>query len=175
VKHKKEVKILTDIIAENSQKIPKLRENSATLEEVYERQVNTVYKIAFTYLKNKSDAEDATADTFLKYAECKKLFNNSEHEKAWFIRIVINICKNMLKHPRRKIADIEEFTDIPIKDNDLAEAVNSLPEKYRIVVYLVYFEGYTSEETAKILKKNASTVRNWLAAARKILKDFLSE
>jgi RNA polymerase sigma-70 factor (ECF subfamily) len=166
---------LFDSIAENNRNIPINAEKTSTLEEVYQRRVDTVYKIAFTYLKNKADAEDATADTFLKYAESGKNFNNDEHEKAWFIRVVINICKNMLKHPRRKQADIADFSDIPIKGNDVAEAIDSLPEKYKIVVYLVYFEGYTSEETAKILKKNASTVRNWLATAREILKDFLTD
>jgi RNA polymerase sigma-70 factor (ECF subfamily) len=150
-----------------------IMQKETTLSAIYERQVNTIYRICFSYLRNISDAEDATAETFLKLMNNNKIFKDSEHEKAFLIRVAINICKNYLKNPNRKSEDIEDYPDIPQENSDVSRAIAELPEKYRTVIYLFYYEGYTGKEISKILKTPHSTIRNHLSEARTILKDML--
>lgn len=147
------------------------------LTEIYNRQVGTVYKLCFTYMKNKADTEDAVQDTFIRCLERGPEFKSVEHEKAWLIRVAANICKNMLKRAYRHNANIDEIpevqavTDIPKRE--LVEEVLSLPEKYRDVIYLFYFENYQSAEIAAMLKTTDATVRTRLRRGRALIKSQL--
>jgi RNA polymerase sigma-70 factor (ECF subfamily) len=148
-----------------------------SIEEIYERHVNMIYQVSFSYMKNKADTEDIVEDVFVNLMKTKIMFKDVEHEKAWLLRTAINLCKNSLKHWRRKNLNIDDYENLPDKNpfkvNETLNAVMELPDKYKEVIYLHYYEGYTSDEIAKMLKKNQSTIRNHLQEARKILKEVL--
>lgn len=147
------------------------------LTEIYERQVNTVYRVCFTYMKNAADTEDIVQETFCKLMTSGTSFESAEHEKAWLIRTASNLCKNALRHWWRKRENIEDFNDIQdgkgIETDEILSVVMGLPDKYKNVVYLYYYEGYDSAQISSILKKPKSTIRNYLSEARKILKNKL--
>ena len=144
---------------------------------LYRKHVVMVYQICLMLMKNVPDAEDATQTVFRKVMEYGKPFHDPEHEKAWLIVTARNECKNQLKHWWRKNRVSEEtlqnLTWEQPEDGELWEHILSLPEKYRMVLYLHYYQGYTALETAEILGKNPSTVRTWLVQARWKLKEIL--
>jgi len=147
------------------------------IEEIYRRHFDMVYRISFSYLKNSSDAEDSTSDVFAKLMQKNVTFQNAEHEKAWLIRTAINICKNYLNHWWRSRADINGYENLPSDDSfridETLQIVMELPVRYKDVIYLYYYEGYTSEEIAEILQKPHSTIRNHLREARIKLRGVL--
>lgn len=147
--------------------------------EIYKRHSKTVYRVCFAYMKNPADTEDAVQDTFFQLIKSGPAFDSEEHEKAWLIRTASNICKNALRHWWRKREDIEDFRDLPgmetIQTDDVFQTVMDLPAKYKTVIYLYYYEGYTGVEIAGILKKPQSTVRNYLHEARAILRERLGD
>lgn len=132
-----------------------------------------ILRLAYTYLKNMSDAEDVCQDVFIKIYNKNKTFENSEHEKAWIVRVTINACKDALRwSQRRQFSPIDELS-LPIKDDKNKEVVAivlELPIKYRSVIYLHYFENYSTAEISKILHRNEATVRTQLKRARELLK-----
>lgn len=136
---------------------------------------DSMLRAAYSVLKSTEDAEDAVQDAFLKLIQKKPQFKNEEHEKAWLLRVTINISKNMLKSAARKTLPVTE--EIPCSDekSELLAAVMSLPERYRTVIHLYYFEGYSIKETAAILKLPAATVGTRLARARNLLKGEISQ
>ena len=142
---------------------------------------NMILRIAYTYLKNRQDAEDCVQEVFLKIVEKMPSFENAEHEKSWIIRAAINICKNRLKlFWNRNVGAIDEAEKIGVFDeydeqSGVLTAVLNLPEKYRTVIYLYYYEEYTTIEISKIVGKNESTVRSYLHRAREKLKSVLKE
>lgn len=144
--------------------------------ELYERNIDTVYRIAYVILKRNSDAEDAVQDIFLKFLDSNKKFNDYEHEKAWFIVITRNHCRDILRNfwKSRRI-DLEALPDIPHWDNkiessEVLEKLILLPEKYKIVLYLYYFEEYSVKEISVFLEKKESTIQTQLYRGRKLLK-----
>ena len=143
--------------------------------EIYNKYVDTVYKVCFMYYKNQSDTEDAVQTTFTKLLEAKKEFNDYEHIKAWLIVTASNTCKNSLKHWYQKILHLENEDEIiaPTSTKELLNAVLNLPDKYKIIIYMYYYEGYNSREIAEILNKNESTIRTYLKDGRILLKDDL--
>lgn len=147
--------------------------------DIYKRHSKTVYRVCFAYMKNPADTEDAVQDTFFQLIKSGPFFESEEHEKAWLIRTATNICKNVLKHWWRRRENIEDFHDLESPEemgtDDVFQAVMGLPDKYKTVVYLYYYEGYTSVEIAGILKKPQSTIRNYLHEARVILKERLGD
>jgi len=134
-------------------------------------------RISFSYMKNLSDAEDITQETFVKLLEKKPSFQSTEHEKAWLIRVSINLSKDKLKSAYfRNTAPLEgDFIDITKEDNEIIEAVLMLPLKYRSIVLLYYYEDYSISEVANILNLKDSTVGSQLSRARKLLKPILKE
>ncbi|MGI5984587.1 MAG: RNA polymerase sigma factor [Oscillospiraceae bacterium] len=147
------------------------------IEEIYRRHFDMVYRISFSYLKNTSDTEDAAVDVFAKLMQKSIVFQNAEHEKAWLIRTTINTCKDYLSHWWRSRADIDDYgnlqSDDPFHIDETLKAVMELPTRYKDVIYLYYYEGYTSEEVAGILRKPHSTIRNHLCEARNLLRGVL--
>ena len=139
---------------------------------------NLIRRICLIHLKNHADTEDIFQTVFLKYLLSSAEFQSREHEKAWFIRVTANACRDLLKSAfRRRVLSLDVLTDQPgelSEDNrEVLEAVLGLPEKYRDVIYLFYYEEYTAPEIAEILKKNTNTVYTLLSRAKKILKEKL--
>ena len=151
-----------------------------TQEEVaslYRRHVDMVYQICLMLMKNVPDAEDASQTVFRKAMEYDKPFRDPEHEKAWLIVTARNECRNQLKHwwrtRRAGEETLQTLTWEQPEDGALWDVILTLPEKYRLVLYLHYYQGYTARETAELLGKNPSTVRTWLVQAREKLKELL--
>ena len=140
-----------------------------------------VIRIAYTYLKNRADAEDIVQDVFLRIIDKKPSFNDENHEKSWLIRATINMCKNKVNMFWNKnkcsIDDVQEFavSDKYNTDTSVFQAVMALGEKYRVVVYMYYYEGYSTPEIANVIGKSETTIRSLLHRARNKLKDMLKE
>ena len=137
-----------------------------------------VLRLCGVYLKNDADAEDVFQTVFLKYALHERRFESAEHEKAWFIRVTVNACKDLLKsffHSRTvSLNELPDYlAELSMERLAVMEAVWALPRAYREVIYLHYYEGYTAPEIAGILKKNPNTVYTHLARARAMLGETL--
>ena len=143
-----------------------------------EKYADTVRRICIVNLKNNADTEDIFQTVFLKYVLSSVSFENEEHEKAWFIRVTVNACKDLLKNFfRSHTVSIDEIMEkpssLPEDHRDVLEAVLNLPSKYRDAVYLYYYEEYTVPEISRILDKKENTVYTLLKRSRKILKEKL--
>ncbi len=141
---------------------------------IYNRHVNTVYRICFSFMKNASETEDMVQETFLKLLSSGKKFQSADHEKAWLIVTASNACKDALKHWWRKNETLETCEDLsldaPFEVDGILSAVMDLPPDYKTVIYLYCYEGYRTPEIAKMLHCPQSTVRSRLARARKLLE-----
>lgn len=150
------------------------------VEELVEKYRNNLYAAAFNVCRNTADAEDIAQDVFLQYHFSSQEFESEQHLRAWLLRAAINKAKNVTRSFRnRNRADIEDYMDAPVfetpESHDLFETVMKLPEMYRIVVHLFYYEGYTIREIAEILGQNEGTVKVRLSRARRMLKNLLKE
>lgn len=148
-----------------------------TENEVIERYKDTVYKIAYTYCKNKSDADDVFQEVFLRYFRKTPVFDDLGHEKAWFIRVTINCCKKLLLSSWfRKTSQLEDnMVFESTEESELFYAVMNLPRKYRTVVHLFYYEDYRIKEIAQLTSQKETTVATQLQRARQMLKNKLRE
>ena len=143
-----------------------------------ERYADMVLRLCMVRLKNPQDAEDVVQTVFLKYTLSSQIFETADHEKAWLIRVTVNCCRDLLKSFFRKhtvsLEDISEYAvQTTPEQSSVLEAVRSLPKKYREVVYLHYYEGYTAPEIAGILHLHPNTVYTHLSRARDQLKEML--
>lgn len=146
------------------------------LTDIYNRQFSRVYRIAMLYLKNVCDAEDAVQNVFIKYIESNVRFHNISYEKAWFVKTTKNYCLDVLKSSWKRKIDLGDIPEIIIEDKEekiLFDEIMALPEKYREVIYLYYYEEYPIKDISKILKRKESTIQTQLASARKKLKIIL--
>ncbi len=140
---------------------------------------DTIKRICVVYLKNMADTEDVFQNVLIKYYKSSAHFESEEHRKAWLIRVTINECKDLLKRFfRKKSVSIDRIpemgTETDFNENGyVREAVLKLPEKYKIAIYLYYFEGYSAVEIGKILNKNVNTIYTLLARGREQLKNVL--
>ena len=136
-------------------------------------------RAAYAILHSKDDAQDAVQDAFLKLLRYQPQFHDSEHEKAWLLRVTINLAKNDLKVLRRMTplfsdeVPPEETPAPPAERSPVLEAVLALPDSYRIILHLYYYEGYSIKEIAKITNLPAATVGTRLARGRKKLAALL--
>lgn len=143
-----------------------------------EKYADMVRRLCLIHLQNRDDTEDIFQTVFLKYVLRSMPFESEEHEKAWLIRVTINACRDLRRSFfRSHIVSLDELIDVPspvLQDHrDVLEAVMSLPRKYKDVVYLHYYEGYTAGEIGKILEKNVNTVYTLLTRSKKLLKEKL--
>ena len=151
------------------------------ISDLLDKYGDMVLRIAYTYLKNRADAEDIVQDVFLRIIDKKPSFNDENHEKSWLIRATINMCKNKVNMFWNKnkcsIDDVQEFavSDKYNTDTSVFQAVMALGEKYRVVVYMYYYEGYSTPEIANVIGKSETTIRSLLHRARNKLKDMLKE
>ncbi len=147
------------------------------LEEVIHEFGEMVYRLAYSYCRNKTDADDIFQEVFLKYMKTAHNFDNDEHQKAWLIRVTINCAKSEMMS-FWKCNAIEMTDEIAFTEPDehyLSEILKQLPGKYRIVIHLFYYEGYSTEEIAGFLGIKPSTIRTQLTRAREILRKMLKE
>ena len=148
------------------------------IEKVVKKYANLVYRVAFTMLKNQSDAEDIFQDVFMKLCTENVSFISEEHQKAWIIRVTKNKCLDFLKRSCNKTStELDENIEYKTKEDKtgIIDEVLKLPDKYRIVIYLFYFEGYKISEMSSILEINESTLKSQLVKAREMLKESLKE
>lgn len=143
-----------------------------------EQYADTVRRICLVHLKNYADTEDIFQTVFVKYLLHTAPFASPEHERAWIIRVTINACKDLLKSFfRSRTVSLEQVLDQPAplapEHREVLEAVLALPPKYKDVVYLHYYEGYTAPEIGRILGKNVNSVYTLLTRARQLLKETL--
>ncbi len=148
------------------------------VDRAIERYSDTIRRLCMLHLKNYADTEDIFQTVFLKYVLSSVSFENEEHEKAWFIRVTINACKDLLKsffrsHTISLDEVMEQPAELSSEHREVLETVFSLPQKYRDVVYLHYFEEYTAPEISRILGKNVNTIYTLLTRSRQILREKL--
>ncbi len=152
-----------------------IKEQAGRLMESYG---NSVLRLAYSYLHNMSDAEDVLQDALIQFLKTQPQFESAEHEKAWFLRVGINISKNKINYNNIRKTDELSETLAAAEAEDLAfvwDAVKQLPPKYSEVVHLYYHEGHTTAQIASLLSKNEATVRSLLQRARIKLRDILKE
>ncbi|WP_242953557.1 RNA polymerase sigma factor [Clostridium merdae] len=139
---------------------------------------NSVLRLAYSYLHNMSDAEDVLQETLIQFLRAQPKLESVNHEKAWLLRVTINLSKNKLTYNKKRKTDELSDTLAAAETEDLAfvwDAVKPLPQKYGEVVHLYYHEGYTTAQIALLLSKNEATVRSQLQRARAKLKKVLRE
>ena len=136
--------------------------------------MDTIFRVAFNYLKSPTEADDITQNVLIKLYRTDKAFESDTHIKHWLIRVTINECKRALLSPWRHDEPIDDFAsalnyETP-EESKLFDMVMNLPAKYRVAILLYYFEGYSTEEIAVLLKIPKATVRTRLKRAREKLK-----
>lgn len=151
-----------------------------SVQELFEKYQDNLYIIAFNVCKNAEDAKDVVQDNFIQYYSAKKEFDDEQHIRAWLIRVAINKAKNMNNtFWRRNKMSLEDYMETLAfetpESEELFETVMHLPEKYRIVIHLFYYEDYSVHEIADILKLSESNVKVRLSRGRLLLKEKLQE
>ena len=147
-------------------------------ERLFEVYGGSILRLAYSYLHNMEDAEDVLQDTLIQYLRFGPLLPGPEQEKAWLLKVAANLSKNRLRSAKRHPADQLEEGLIADHREDLRfiwEAVKQLPEPYRAVIHLYYYEGYAANEIAAILQRRESTIRSYLKRGRARLKAILKE
>ena len=145
-----------------------------------EQYQNMVYRIALHYFGNPHDAEDVVQETFLRLYRQEQAFESDDHLRRWLMRVAVNLCKDALKSPwRKRRVALESIPDQPIFDRleqgDLYREVMALPEKYRTVLNLYYYEELSTKEIAELLNLRQTAVTTRLFRGRAILKERLGE
>ncbi|MDF2557616.1 MAG: sigma-70 family polymerase sigma factor [Bacillales bacterium] len=141
--------------------------------EKYDQYCKLIYKIAFIHLGNKADSEEAVQEVFIKLFSKSPVFSDSEHEKAWLIRVTSNHCKNMLRSFWRKRVTQPEDMSVYFgshKEFENAQLIINLPAKYKTIIHLFYYEGYAVKEISNIMKITESAVKMRLKRGREMLK-----
>ena len=143
------------------------------------RYTDTVFRVAYNYIKSQHDAEDVTQNVFEKLRKVKASFETEEHARSWLIRVTINECKNLVRSKWWRMESYEDYASTMTFENpahsDLHDAVMELPKKYRISIYLHYFEGKSTEQIASLLRIPKNTVCSHLKRGRELLKQKLQE
>lgn len=146
-------------------------------EDILNKYGNNLYRICLVTLKNQADAEDALQDTLVRYLQKAPRFESEEHQKAWLIRVAVNICRDML---RKRRYHQEELENIPVPQADeqqqsALDALLTLPEQFRIPMILHYVEGYSVAELTKLLSLTQSAVKMRLSKGRILLREAIGK
>ena len=162
----------------------RMGETKERLEQIFRDYYQLIYRVAFSQVKNHADAEDISQDVFFKIIRHDMRYQSMEHERAWIVRVTINLCRDLLKSKWHKTSvsmeevseaqrgSCENFTEI---QDDMMWAVLQLPEKYRNCLYLFYYEDYSIKEIAQSLEMPENTVKTNLKRGRQALKEFLEK
>lgn len=150
-------------------------EHPNRLEALIDTHTDTLYRTALAILGNPAEAEDAVQDTFLRYLETRPQLRDSEHEKAWLLRVIINACRSRLRaakrHPLTEL--LASYPAHGPEESAVVEAVLALPPRERTAVHLFYYEGYSTQEIAALTGQRPGTVRSHLSRARVRLRGIL--
>lgn len=151
-----------------------------SVDETFQKYGDRIFSAAFSVCRNRADADDVVQDTLIRYYSLNKEFENEAHLKAWLIRVAVNRAKDITSSFwRRNTVEWEDYMDELVfeapEDSRLFEAVMRLPEKYRTVIHLFYYEDYAVEEIAAILRRPKGTVKSQLNRGRALLKNLLQE
>ena len=151
--------------------------NSHEASAIIEKHAPAVYRLALSYTKSKSDAEDIMQEVFLRYIKKERFFDSDTHERAWFLRVTSNCAKTHFAK-RRATVDLDEISELPCEDTaydgtSVLEAVMRLPEHQRVCTHLFYYEDLPIRDIAKALAMPESTVKSHLHRARISLKEML--
>lgn len=143
-----------------------------------EKYADMIRRICLIHLQNSADTEDIFQTVFLKYVLRSVPFESEEHEKAWLIRVTINACRDLRRSFfKSRTVLLDDLIEMPApmlqSNREVLEAVLSLPKKYKDVVYLHYYEGYTAAEIGEILGKNVNTIYTLMTRSKKLLKEKL--
>ncbi len=153
--------------------------DKARFNAAVERHQTMVYRTALHALANSQDADDAVQEVFLRLYQRKGTFDGEEHLRRWLLRVTVNYCRDLMKSPWRRRVALEELPETPVFDKPreaaLYREVMALPEKYRTVLNLFYYEELSVREIGDLLGLGSSTVTTRLARARKRLKERLGE
>lgn len=144
-----------------------------------ERHLDMVYRVALNWFRSPADAEDAAQTAMLKLWQADTEFTDDEHLRRWLVRVTLNVCRDMARSPwRRHTVSLEDLPEPSFSDEErrsVYREVMALPGKYRVPLYLYYYEGYSVSEIGELLRLNVSTVQTRLARARGKLKLSLTE
>lgn len=147
--------------------------------DLMQSHMDSVFRLAFSYLKNRADAEDVTQTVFLSLYKTDRVFESDRHVKNWLMRVTANACKKHWRSPHSRTVDFEDYSGtLSFEEerwSDLFYAILALEQKYRTVIVLYYYEGYTIGEIARLLSLQPGTVGTRLRRARERLKNYLTE
>lgn len=142
-----------------------------TFNDIVEKYSDMVTRICIMNLRNSDDAKDCYQNVFIKLFQKDIEFQNEKHLKAWLIRVCINECRNYIKRFYKFTIDIEQVIIADHQKNlILLPEVLKLPKKYRNVLYLYYYEGYSTDEISHILQINQNTLKSQLKRGRELLR-----
>lgn len=143
------------------------------LRQVMERYGDMVYRLALAQTHSSHDADDVFQEVFLRYLRSAPVFREEEHRKAWLLRVTVNCCKKLHGSfwRRHTVALSETLPAQNPEEGELLGLLEGLPQKYRAVLHLYYYEGYATEEIAAILGRSPGTVRSQLSRGRALLRD----
>ena len=155
--------------------------DSEKMAEIYDKYSSAVYRMAFAYCKNKADAEDIMQEVFVKRFSIDIKFEEETKEKSWLLKVTVNKCRDMFRSLRYKYS----ITSVPLdeanlvyetpEESEVYRAVMSLPQKYRTVIHLFYYEEYSIKEISAITGSSETAVQTQLMRARKKLKEILGK
>ena len=145
------------------------------LEKLLDRYGDMLYRLCFVMLKNNSDAEDAVQETLIQYFKHAPAFADTEHQKAWLLKVAANKCRDILRFRSRHTYVELDSVSVPTPeepDRSILDALMTLPEKYRLVMVLHYVEGYRVEQIARIIRRTPSAVKMRLQKGRTLLGEI---
>jgi len=144
--------------------------------DIFNKTKHDIYRLVRIYIRNSYDTDDIVQNVYLKLHKNIYNLNDDEYAKRWLIRVAINECKNQfLSNWVRRVIPLDETLVDEVSfeaDDKVWQAVMSLPQKYRIVIYLFYYEEYSTSEIAETLKLKEANVRKQLQRARERLKKY---
>ncbi len=146
----------------------------SNMELMYSKYADLLYRLALSHLQSAQDAEDAVQDVFMKYISAMPRFADENHEKGWFVRVTVNVCRDRLRKMKHRayvpLEDVHNLAQHENTDSGIFELIEKLAERYKTVIVLHYLEGYSVEEISELLKISASAVKMRLSRGRDILK-----
>lgn len=156
----------------------KIKRDFSTIVQKYS---NSIYRLVLLHTNNRADAQDIVQETFLRYAVHVRKNGDIAHEKAWLLKVAVNLCTDIGRSPWSKgkteledwFVPAEEFSSE--SENDVYQALMRLPEKYRSVIHLYYYEGYSINEISSVTGMNTNTIKTHLSRGKKLLKEKLVE
>ena len=144
-----------------------------------EQHLDMVYRIALNYFRVPADAEDAAQTVMLRLWQTDGDFADDDHLRYWLVRVTLNVCRDVFRSFwRRRTVPLESCREPALDDSAhqrLYQEVMALPAKYRLPLYLYYYEGYSVAEVGELLGLKPSTVQTRLARAREKLRGSLME